>query len=113
MHRNFRFRFDKVGGFTTPFAFTGIALVLVALVTTWLLPEGESMNGGDCKDSEGIGILQILKLPAVQLSALNIWMGTNSSGFLSATLEPHLRQVINQQRYNLQPSWGFQNLRTR
>ncbi|ODM97424.1 MFS-type transporter SLC18B1 [Orchesella cincta] len=82
----------EVGGFTAPFAFVGLCLISVALSTPWLLPNGKSMDGGDCKDTEGFGIFSILKLPAVQLAAVNIWMATNSLGFLSATLEPHLRQ---------------------
>lgn len=53
------------------------------------------MDGGDCKDKDGFGIFSILKVPAVQLAALNIWMATNSIGYLNATLEPHLRQVRN------------------
>ncbi|CAL8083223.1 unnamed protein product [Orchesella dallaii] len=82
----------EFGGFIAPFAFVGTCLVAVAFSTPWLLPNGDSMNGGDCKDKEGFGILSIMKLPAVQLSAVNIWMATNSLGYLSATLEPHLRQ---------------------
>src|SRR3989442_724152 len=83
----------QAGGFLAPFTFVGSCLILVSFITWWFLPNGKSMDGGDCKDTEGFGIMSILKLPAVQLAALNIWMATNSIGYLNATLEPHLRQV--------------------
>lgn len=38
-------------------------------------------------------ILKVLKIPGVMLAAASIIVTSMSIGFLSATLEPHLRQV--------------------
>jgi len=38
-------------------------------------------------------LLKVLKIPGIMLAAASIIVTSMSIGFLSATLEPHLRQV--------------------
>lgn len=40
------------------------------------------------------GLFRILRIPSVLLAALSVFAASIAIGFLSATLEPHLRQVL-------------------
>ncbi|XP_035704863.1 MFS-type transporter SLC18B1 isoform X2 [Folsomia candida] len=82
----------ELGGFLLPFVVTGLCLIVVALITPCLVPGGGSMDKADSNDQEGFSIITLLRIPAATLAALTIWMSSCSIGFLSATLEPHLRQ---------------------
>lgn len=44
-------------------------------------------------EEKGYGIWTILKIPSVALVALSIASTSMSLGFVSATLEPHIRRV--------------------
>jgi len=54
------------------------------------MPKGQEIES---KDSAGYGILTILKVPGVLLASLAIITAACSIGFLSSSLEPHVRQV--------------------
>ncbi|KAJ1523716.1 hypothetical protein ONE63_001550 [Megalurothrips usitatus] len=109
----------QIGGYTTPFAVLGSALFLSAIMTAFVLPD----HGGDVSEpSPAASLWQVLKIPGVLLAAASIIVTSTSIGFLSATLEPHLRHagyeltpvvlglmfVINGGTYALTaPCWGM------
>ncbi|CAH0393352.1 unnamed protein product [Bemisia tabaci] len=78
----------QVGGFTTPFVTLGFLLFLSAAMTALVLPDHPEK---DVNASHGSSLLQVLKIPGVFLAACSIIVTSSSIGFLSATLEPHLR----------------------
>jgi hypothetical protein len=57
------------------------------------MPKGQSLAETESKGSAGYGILTILKIPGVFLATMSIIIGACSIGFLSSSLEPHIRQV--------------------
>jgi formate-dependent nitrite reductase membrane component NrfD len=78
-----------LGGYYLPFVVLGSALFTCAVMTLLVLPvrqedRGESSNQGT--------LLEVLKIPGIQVCALGIIATSASIGFISATLEPHLRQ---------------------
>lgn len=107
----------QAGGYTTPFVVMGSALFLSAVMTAFVLPDHPDRE----EDSKsGASLLQVLRIPGVLLAAASIIVTSMSIGFLSATLEPHLRQfklppailgvmfVINGGTYALTaPCWGW------
>ncbi|XP_026466726.1 MFS-type transporter SLC18B1-like [Ctenocephalides felis] len=107
----------SVGGYTTPFAVLGSALFLAAVMTALVLPKQTSES--DVTD-QGSSMVSLLRIPAVIVCALSIAATSVSIGFLSATLEPHLRQfelspivlgmmfIVNGGTYALTaPVWGW------
>ncbi|KAK3923553.1 MFS-type transporter SLC18B1 [Frankliniella fusca] len=107
----------QVGGYTTPFAVLGSALFLSAIMTAFVLPDH---GQHESEPSQGASLLQVLKIPGVLLAAASIIVTSMSIGFLSTTLEPHLRGfhltpvvlglmfVINGGTYALTaPCWGM------
>lgn len=40
------------------------------------------------------GLLKILRIPSILVASYSVFAASIAIGFLSATLEPHLRQVI-------------------
>ncbi|KAE8739867.1 hypothetical protein FOCC_FOCC014624 [Frankliniella occidentalis] len=107
----------QVGGYMTPFAVLGSALFLSAIMTAFVLPDH---GQHESEPSQGASLLQVLKIPGVLLAAASIIVTSMSIGFLSATLEPHLRAfhltpvvlglmfVINGGTYALTaPCWGM------
>lgn len=67
----------------------------VALLIAIFMPKATPLDdiGTDSKSTAGYGILTILKVPGVLLATLSIITGAVSIGFLSSSLEPHIRQV--------------------
>lgn len=107
----------QVGGYTTPFVVLGGALFLTALMTIFALPDH---GDHDLESQTGASLLEILRIPGVFLAAISIMVTSLTIGFLSATLEPHLRQfnlspvvlgvmfVVNGGTYALTaPCWGW------
>lgn len=107
----------QVGGYTTPFVVMGAALFLSAILTWFILPDH---GDRDIDSKSGPSLMEVLKIPGVALAAASIIVTSMSIGFLSATLEPHLRQfnlapailglmfVINGGTYALTaPCWGW------
>lgn len=107
----------QVGGYTTPFVVLGSALFLTALMTVFVLPDHADH---DLDSRTGVSLLEILRIPGVLLAAASIMVTSLTIGFLSATLEPHLRQfdlspvilgvmfVVNGGTYALTaPCWGW------
>ncbi|XP_075235423.1 MFS-type transporter SLC18B1-like isoform X2 [Lycorma delicatula] len=85
----------QVGGYTTPFVVLGSALFLSAIMTAFVLPDHPDR---DIDSKAGSSLMQVIRIPGVLLAAASIIVTSMSIGFLSATLEPHLRQ------FNLQPA---------
>lgn len=107
----------QVGGYTTPFVVLGSALFLSAVMTAFVLPDHLDR---DVDSKSGSSLMEVLRIPGVLLAAASIIVTSMSIGFLSATLEPHLRQfhlapavlglmfVINGGTYALTaPCWGW------
>ncbi|XP_039295920.1 MFS-type transporter SLC18B1-like isoform X4 [Nilaparvata lugens] len=107
----------QAGGYTTPFLVMGSALFMSAIMTAFVLPDHPDRE----EDSKaGASLLEVLRIPGVVLAAASIIVTSMSIGFLSALLEPHLRQfnlppailgvmfVINGGTYALTaPCWGW------
>lgn len=108
----------SVGGYYLPFVVLGSALFITAILTLCILPKhaDEPFTENDKRTS----MWNVLKIPGVLVSSLAICATSASIGFLSATLEPHLRQfdlgpillgvvfVINGGIYALTaPIWGW------
>ncbi|XP_071440047.1 MFS-type transporter SLC18B1-like [Hetaerina americana] len=79
----------EIGGYTTPFAVLGSALFSSAIMTAFVLPEH---SDADVSEKHSGNLFQALKIPGVALASCSIIATSVSIGFLSATLEPHLRQ---------------------
>ncbi|XP_015365158.1 PREDICTED: MFS-type transporter SLC18B1-like [Diuraphis noxia] len=107
----------QVGGFVTPFLVLGSTLFLSAVMTAFVLPDHPNRRNDVTSDAS---LLKVLKIPGIMLAAASIIVTSMSIGFLSATLEPHLRQfklspmilglmfVINGGTYALTaPWWGW------
>jgi MFS family permease len=88
----------ELGGFFLPFAFTGVGLFLISIGAFIVMPKIETLEDGEGRSTKGFGIFSILRIPGVAVGTVALVMITNSVGFLSATLEPHLRQVIKVKR---------------
>lgn len=84
----------SLGGFPMPFFTVGVGLLVLGLGSLLVLPRKETATGEDGKEQKGIGIFTILKIPEVFLAALSIVSSASSMGYVTATLEPHIRQVI-------------------
>lgn len=80
----------SVGGYYLPFVVLGSALFVTAILTLCILPKhaNEPIEENDKRTS----MWSVLKIPGVLVSSLAICATSASIGFLSATLEPHLRQ---------------------
>ncbi|XP_050541622.1 MFS-type transporter SLC18B1-like [Daktulosphaira vitifoliae] len=107
----------EIGGYVTPFLVLGSALFLSAVMTAFALPDHPNRRRDVPSDAS---LLKVLKIPGILLAAASIIVTSMSIGFLSATLEPHLRQfnlspmvlglmfVINGGTYALTaPWWGW------
>ncbi|ODM98602.1 MFS-type transporter SLC18B1 [Orchesella cincta] len=111
----------QVGGFILPFAVTGALLFLNATMILIFMPKSTSAAEiTDEKSSSGFTVLSILRVPGVMLAACAIIVSALSIGFLSSSLEPHIRQfglspvetglvfVINGGVYAISaPAWGW------
>lgn len=71
-----------------PFTVLGTLLFAAAILTYAILPGCEYAD----LSSQG-GLFKALRIPSVLLAAFSVLAAAISIGFLSATLEPHLRQV--------------------
>ncbi|XP_035897181.1 MFS-type transporter SLC18B1-like [Anopheles stephensi] len=107
-----------VGGYYLPFVVLGSALFITAILTLCILPKHPNEEPPNREKSASL--LTVLKIPGVVVCALAICATSASIGFLSATMEPHLRQfdlspillgvvfVINGGVYALTaPIWGW------
>jgi len=74
---------------------TGGMIFTTALLIAIFMPKGQSLaeQNQSKEGAAGYGILTILKVPGVLLATLSIITGAFSIGFLSSSLEPHIRQV--------------------
>ncbi|KAJ8684416.1 hypothetical protein QAD02_020208 [Eretmocerus hayati] len=77
----------ELKGYTLPFAVLGSVLLLIAIATAFILPDGgvnstSSDTGGNLKD--------MIRIPGLFTSIISIVSASISIGFISATLEPHL-----------------------
>ena len=79
-----------------PFVVLGSALFTCAIMTLLILPDRQpDRSDGEAKNS----LLQVIKIPGIVVCCLGIGATSASIGFISATLEPHLRQ------FNLSAIW--------
>lgn len=72
-----------------PFVVLGSALFTCAILTLCVLPQHPTQT--DLNENQG-SMLEVLKIPGVLVSTFGICATSASIGFISATLEPHLRQ---------------------
>uniref|UniRef100_T1ITN7 Major facilitator superfamily (MFS) profile domain-containing protein n=1 Tax=Strigamia maritima TaxID=126957 RepID=T1ITN7_STRMM len=79
----------QVGGYTLPFVFMGSILLFLSLFSTILFWNEPGDANSEKPESS---IVKALCIPSVSLSMTGVCSGALSIGFLSATLEPHLRQ---------------------
>ncbi|XP_059481311.1 MFS-type transporter SLC18B1-like [Neocloeon triangulifer] len=85
----------QIGGFLLPFLVTGLVLLVGGIVSVILLPSEDGctqLAAANAVATRNSGLIAILKVPSVSLSAVSIVVSSMSIGFISATLEPHLRQ---------------------
>ena len=89
----------QVGGYSLPFVTMGGLLISAAILTHFVLPkkydekQEEEENPGERKK----GMIDLLKVPSIALSAYSILCASVTIGYIQATLEPHLR------RFHLKP----------
>lgn len=79
----------SIGGYYLPFVVLGSALFTCAIMTLLVLPDREN---GMSENSEQGSMLKVFKIPGIVVCCLGIGSTSASIGFISATLEPHLRQ---------------------
>lgn len=79
----------SIGGYYLPFVVLGSALFLCAIITLLVLPERPIERNENAQKSS---MMQVFKIPGIQVCSLGIAATSASIGFISATLEPHLRQ---------------------
>lgn len=79
----------QIDGYYLPFVVLGSALFTCAILTLCVLPRHPTQV--DTSENQG-SMLQVLKIPGVLVSTFGICATSASIGFMSATLEPHLRQ---------------------
>lgn len=80
----------SVGGYYLPFVVLGSALFVTAVLTLCILPKHP--NEPFVENDKNASVWNVLKIPSILVSSLAICATSASIGFLSATLEPHLRQ---------------------
>lgn len=79
----------QIDGYYLPFVVLGSALFTCALLTLLVLPHHPPRTN----PSETPGTMfSLMKIPGVVVCTLGICATSASIGFISATLEPHLRQ---------------------
>lgn len=79
----------QVDGYYLPFVVLGSALFTCAILTLCVLPHHPAQT--DLNENQG-SMLSIMKVPGVLVCTFGICATSASIGFISATLEPHLRQ---------------------
>nr|CAD7410569.1 unnamed protein product [Timema cristinae] len=80
---------SQLGGFALPFLVVGCVLLLDGLIICLVLPSLDSDRKTTRKEPN---LMSILRVPSVALVSYCTTAAAMSAGFLSATLEPHLRQ---------------------
>lgn len=106
----------EAGGYSLPFVLLGCLLLVGCVVTCIILP---NQDGDPLSEVPSQSMLAALKVPSVLIASICLMISACSMGFLSATLEPHLRQfqlkpfqmglmfVVNGAVYGLTtPFWG-------
>lgn len=87
----------EVGGFTLPFGVLGGFLVISAPFSLLILCKHnlskKTTNEIEETNQDSRGLWALLKIPAIELSVFATVCTAVSIGFLSAVLEPHLREV--------------------
>ncbi len=71
-----------------PFVVLGIGFLAIAVLCILILPAPEDLPD----DIEKKGMWKVFKIPGVLVCAIGISATALSMGFISATLEPHIRQ---------------------
>lgn len=79
----------QIDGYYLPFVVLGSALFTCAILTLLVLPHHATTP--DTQENQG-SMLKVLKIPGVLVCTFGICATSASIGFISATLEPHLRQ---------------------
>lgn len=80
----------SAGGYFLPFVVLGTILFTVANLTLFILPKHEEPLNNDKKYS----VWDVLRIPGVAICTLAIVATSASIGFISATLEPHMRSFL-------------------
>jgi predicted MFS family arabinose efflux permease len=79
----------QIDGYYLPFVVLGSALFTCAILTLCVLPHHTTLP--EATENQG-SMLKVLKIPGVLVCTFGICATSASIGFISATLEPHLRQ---------------------
>lgn len=79
----------QIDGYYLPFVVLGSSLFTCAIVTLLVLPY-HPQQPNDCEQKSSM--VEVLKIPGVLVCTFGICATSASIGFISATLEPHLRQ---------------------
>lgn len=79
----------QIDGYYLPFVVLGSALFTCAILTLCVLPHHPAEP--DANENQG-SMFQVLKIPGIFVCTFGICATSASIGFISATLEPHLRQ---------------------
>ncbi|CAL4144633.1 unnamed protein product [Meganyctiphanes norvegica] len=81
----------EVGGFLLPFLVNGGILLLVAILTTCILPKHDKEND-DKADEQTTSIMSLLRVPETCTFLSPLIAGAFSIGYFQTALEVHLRQ---------------------
>ncbi|OXA37015.1 MFS-type transporter SLC18B1 isoform X2 [Folsomia candida] len=82
----------QLGGYIVPFIVTGVSLLLIGIMASFVMPKTASFREEDDDGKPTHGIMSFLRLPGVMVATFALAVMASSIGFLGATLEPHLRR---------------------
>ena len=86
----------QVGGYILPFVVLGSVLIGAAVMTHFVLPSKyDERTEADREETRGL--CDLLRVPAIALSAYGILCASITIGFIQTTLAPHLKE------FNLKP----------
>jgi hypothetical protein len=85
-----------MGGYQAPFIATGLILLFIAIIISSVMPTPQvspEIEERTKPPSKGYSVFAVLRIPGVMLSAFGVFAAASSTGFINATLEPHIRSV--------------------
>ncbi|CAL8093269.1 unnamed protein product [Orchesella dallaii] len=87
----------QLAGYPLPFVTVGLLIFTVVNLICVIMPRNFTVRDGDGRATEGFGVFKILRVKGITFAAVGVLTAACSTGFVNATLEPHLRQ------FNLTP----------
>ncbi|ODM90155.1 MFS-type transporter SLC18B1 [Orchesella cincta] len=108
----------QLAGFPLPFISVGLLILAAVIFICAIMPVATKSTDGQLP-SKGFGIFTVLRVKGMLFSVTGVFVAAYSTGFLSASIEPHVRQfdltpvetglvfVINWGVYAVSaPGWG-------